>query len=110
MLSALLRAGRYLTAGLSCLSTADSILMSSLALHRRICPRVPAHHCRGISIGSGDLFPFALSTYARVACAGLCGVWKEGTLPLQHAGASGLLQPLGESAWIRGDAAAVLRR
>ena len=28
MLSALLRAGRSLTAGLSCLSTADSILMS----------------------------------------------------------------------------------
>jgi len=28
MLSALLSAGRYLTAGLSCLSTADSILMS----------------------------------------------------------------------------------
>src|SRR5437870_466805 len=32
MLSALLRAGRYLTAGLSCLSTADSILMSYVNL------------------------------------------------------------------------------
>src|SRR5262247_3752445 len=37
MLSALLRAGRSLTAGLSCLSTADSILMSSRNHPRPLC-------------------------------------------------------------------------
>jgi hypothetical protein len=37
MLSALLRAGRYLTAGPSCLSTADSILMSSRYPSIRFC-------------------------------------------------------------------------
>src|SRR5262247_1051163 len=37
MLSALLRAGRYLTAGLSYLSTADSILMSSRYQPLRFC-------------------------------------------------------------------------
>src|SRR4029450_13784401 len=37
MLSALLRAGRYLTAGLSYLSTTDSILMSSRYQPLRFC-------------------------------------------------------------------------
>src|SRR6266699_6968790 len=68
--------------------------MDRVNLYRRVRPMVPPRYHSMKSRGSGDLFPFALSTHASAARASLLGAWKEVTLPLQHAGAPGLLQPL----------------
>ena len=55
LLSAVLRAGRSLTAGLSCLRTADSILMSYVTLHRSFPPTVPVCPWCVMARGLGDL-------------------------------------------------------